>query len=752
MVLKNLLINIQGTVQGVGFRPFVYRLAHELNIKGWIINSSAGVEIEAEGDDTDVENFLIRLKNDKPANSTINNFKYISSAINNFKTFEIKESNNSAIKTALILPDLATCPDCLKEIFNPKERRYLYPFTNCTNCGPRFSIIESIPYDRVNTTMKEFEMCDDCRKEYENPLDRRFHAEPIACPKCGPQIKLYNAEEELIEGNDVIKKAAEFILEGKIIALKGLGGYQLIVDAKNNEAVKRLRERKHREEKPFAMMFPCMEMIKEYCEVSEEEENLLLSAQSPIVLLMKKENSFIAEGVSYGNNYYGVMLPYTPLHHILMKELNIPIVATSGNITDEPICISNELAFEKLNGIADYFLIHNRKIVRQVDDSVVRVIKNKPFMIRRARGYAPYPVILNDEIPPAIAVGGQLKNTVAISKGKNVFISQHIGDLDSKEAFNAFKKIISDFKDLYDVNPEYIISDLHPDYISTKFAQNTGLKLIQVQHHYAHILSCIAENKIEGEVLGISWDGTGYGTDGNIWGGEFLKVNRDKFERLAHFDYFPLPGGEKAIKEVRRIGASLLYKATNDKELVKNHYKDFDTEVILNLIEKKINSPLCSSVGRLFDGISSIINLKQNVSYEGQAAMELENISDERITDESYKFEIIKTKENNYIVDWRNVVLDIFHDMKKNISNQIISTKFHNALVEVIIEISKISGTNQIALSGGCFQNKYLIERTIDRLREEGFKVFWQSAIPTNDAGISLGQMKYLSFVNKNKN
>ena len=373
-------------------------------------------------------------------------------------------------------------------------------------------------------------------------------------------------------------------------------------------------------------------------------------------------------------------------------------------------------------------------------------------MIRRARGYAPYPLILDEEIPSAIAVGGQLKNTVAISNGKNVLISQHIGDLDSKEAFSAFNKIISDFKNLYDVNPEYIISDLHPDYVSTKFAQGTGLKLIQVQHHYAHILSCIAENNIEGEVLGISWDGTGYGTDGNIWGGEFLKVNKDKFERFVHFDYFPLPGGEKAIKEVWRIGASLLYAATNNKKLVKTYYKDFDTDVILNLIDKKINSPLCSSVGRLFDGIASLINLKQNTSFEGQAAMDLENILSGTLTDDSYKFEIIKAGENNYIVDWRKVVLDIINDFTKNISKQNISAKFHNALTDIIIDISKISGIKQIVLSGGCFQNKYLLERSIDRLSEVGFKVFWQSEIPTNDAGISLGQMKYFSYLNNFKN
>lgn len=745
------MINIQGTVQGVGFRPFVYRLAHELNIKGWIINSSEGVKIEAEGVERNVDDFLKRLRSEKPVNSIINDFKYSLTPVKNFSEFEIKESNSSSLKTALILPDLATCSDCLAEVFNPTDRRYLYPFTNCTNCGPRFSIIESIPYDRQNTTMSEFIMCDECRSEYENPLNRRFHAEPNACPKCGPQIKLYDNKKNLAESENLIKTVCEFILAGKIIALKGLGGYQLLADARNNEAVKRLRERKHREEKPFAMMFPSMEMIKKCCEVSDKEEKLLSSVQSPIVLLKKKKNDFITEEVSPSNNYHGVMLPYTPLHHILMKQLNIPIIATSGNISDEPICINDEEVFEKLKGIADYFVTHNRKIVRQVDDSVVRVIKDKPFMIRRARGYAPYPVIFDEKVPSAIAVGGQLKNTIAISSGKNIFISQHIGDLDSKEAFHAFKKIISDFKNLYDINPVYIISDLHPDYVSTKFAQLSGINLIQVQHHYAHVLSCTAENKIEGEVLGISWDGTGYGTDENIWGGEFLKVNKDKFERFAHFKYLPLPGGEKAIKEVWRIGASLLYSVTNDKEKVKKFYKDYDVSNILDLINKKINSPLCSSVGRLFDGVASLIDLKQSASFEGQAAMQLENIINKDIGD-SYNFEIIKSEQNNYIIDWKNVVLNIADDIENQISKQTISLKFHNALVNIILNVCKLVGIKKIALSGGCFQNKYLIERTIDKLKEAGFDVYWQSQIPTNDAGICLGQMKYFSYLNKNKN
>lgn len=748
-MLKNVLINIQGTVQGVGFRPFVYRLADELNIKGWIHNSSEGVSIEAEGYTECVDIFLKRLQTHKPVNSAITSFQTHNSNVKGFKDFQIRISKANGDKTALVLPDLATCKDCIDEIFNPDDRRYLYPFTNCTNCGPRFSIIESIPYDRGNTTMKEFEMCDDCRKEYENPKDRRFHAEPIACPRCGPKLELYDSDKNLIECEDVIEKACELILNGKILALKGLGGYQLLVDARNNDAVKRLRERKNREEKPFAMMLPSLEMAKDICEISTSEEKLLSSSRAPIVLLRKRHNEIISSSVASLNNNYGVMLPYTPLHHILMKGLNIPVIATSGNISDEPICIDDDEAFEKLGNIADYFLTHNRKIVRQIDDSVARIINDKPFVIRRARGYAPYPVIFEEKIAPAIAVGGQLKNTVSISSDKNVFVSQHIGDLDSKEAFEAFKKIVSDFKDMFSVNPSNIISDLHPDYISTKFAQDSGLDLIQVQHHYSHILSCIEENKIESEVLGVSWDGTGYGTDGNIWGSEFLKVNKGKFERFAHFRYFPLPGGERAIKEIWRIGASLLYETLQDKKSVEEYYKIFNAAGVLGLIDKKINSPLCCSAGRLFDGIASIIGLKQNVSFEGQAAMQLEFTADES-TDDYYKFEIIKEKENNYIIEWKNIVKEILHDLKNNILKSIISAKFHNSLIKIIIDVCKLSGMKKVALSGGCFQNKYLIDNSIDKLREHGFEVFWQSEIPINDAGISLGQMKYFSYLHKN--
>lgn len=748
-MFKNVIIKIQGTVQGVGFRPFVYRVADELNIKGWVNNSSEGVTIEAEGYTECVDIFLRKINSDKPVNSIINSFEIKNSNVKGFRNFEIKESDVSKEKNALILPDLASCDECLKEIFNPDDRRYLYPFTNCTNCGPRFSIIEDIPYDREKTTMREFIMCDMCRAEYENPLNRRFHAEPNACPKCGPNVFLFDRKKNLYsENNDAINKAAKLILDGKIIALKGLGGYQLIADARNNEAVKLLRKRKHREEKPFAMMFPSIEMIKKYCEVSFEEEKLLTSQQAPIVLLKKKENYFIAEETAPGNNSYGVMLPYTPLHHILMKEFNIPVIATSGNISDEPICINDEEAFEKLSGIADFFLIHNRKIVRQVDDSVARIVNNKPFMIRRARGYAPYPVIFKKELSNGLAVGSHLKNTVAISSGKNIFVSQHIGDLDTKEAFDAFKKIINDFQTLYEAKPEYVICDLHPDYNSTKYAQSLGLKLIQVQHHFAHVLSCMSENNIDDEVLGISWDGTGYGTDGNIWGGEFLKVNKNTFERFAHFDYFPLPGGEKAIKENWRAGVSLLLQADIEKTAIKKIYNDYDVDKIENLVSKKINSPLTSSMGRLFDGVSSIIGLKQSSAFEGQAAMQLEFAAEDCNTDESYKFEIIKEKENNYIINWKPLIVDIVNDLAVNISQKEIAKKFHNTLVGIILEVCKLSDMKKVALSGGCFQNKLLLEKTLKVLSENDFEVYYQSLIPTNDGGICLGQMKYLSYLN----
>ncbi|MFH2004667.1 MAG: carbamoyltransferase HypF, partial [Bacteroidota bacterium] len=536
-------IAIRGAVQGVGFRPFIYRLATEMNLKGFVNNSTLGVFIEVEGEKSILDEFILRIEKEKPPISVITSLEFSFLDPKGFTTFEIQKSQAAGQKTALILPDIAVCSDCINEMLNPNDRRYRYPFINCTNCGPRFSIIESIPYDRPNTSMRSFQMCEECQTEYEDPLNRRFHAQPIACPKCGPHIELWDESGKIISTRDeALKETAALISEGKIIALKGLGGFQLIVDARSDEAVKQLREKKHREEKPFALMFPKLEAIKDCCDVSAFEERLLCSPESPIVLLRRNQKSVVSpqgllrssknsepqslpstlytlnsaltlsEFVAPNNPYLGVMLPYTPLHHLLMNELKFPIVATSGNLSEEPMCIDEQEAVERLKGIADFFLVHNRPIVRHVDDSIVRVIDEREMVMRRARGYAPLPIQItgsnvNEDI---LAVGGHLKNTVALKVGNNVFISQHIGDLSTNEAFNTFQKVIEDFQNLYESKVSKIICDLHPEYLSTKFAQTKNIKIEQVQHHYAHIAACRAENQIEGKALGVSWDGTGF--------------------------------------------------------------------------------------------------------------------------------------------------------------------------------------------------------------------------------------------------
>ncbi|MDW8241321.1 MAG: carbamoyltransferase HypF, partial [Acidobacteriota bacterium] len=516
---KRLRITIRGAVQGVGFRPFVYRLANEMGLPGWVLNSPQGVFIEVEGNAPELETFLLRIEREKPPRSFIQSLEYSFLDPVGYTTFEIRHSDESGEKTALVLPDIATCSDCLREIFDPTNRRHRYPFTNCTNCGPRFTIIEALPYDRPNTTMKHFAMCNECRSEYENPLDRRFHAQPNACPRCGPHLELWDAGGKVLASHhDALGGAAAAIRDGRIVAVKGLGGFHLIVDARNEDAVVCLRRRKHREEKPFALMYPHLECVKEHCIVSELEERLLLSPESPIVLLRRRSEgrivrSAISPSVAPGNPYLGVMLPYTPLHHLLMAELGFPVVATSGNLSDEPICTDEQEALERLAGIADLFLIHNRPIARHVDDSVVRVMMGRELVLRRARGYAPLPIancgVTDSQGTPSLvqegtssptsmfAVGAHLKNTIAVSVGSQVFVSQHIGDLETAEAFEAFQRVIKSFHDLYNLRPSAVACDAHPDYLSTHYARRNGLPVISVQHHYAHVLSCMAENELE---------------------------------------------------------------------------------------------------------------------------------------------------------------------------------------------------------------------------------------------------------------
>lgn len=759
-MLKRLRIKILGAVQGVGFRPFVYRLAEEMKLKGWVINSSQGVFIEAEGEKEILDSFLLRIQNEKPPRSFIQSLESSFLDPDGFDKFEIRESKDEGSKTVLVLPDIAVCDNCLQDVFDPSNRRYLYPFTNCTNCGPRYSILEKLPYDRCNTTMKIFQMCDECKAEYEDPLNRRFHAQPNACPTCGPNIELWDNNGKTLEKyNDAMNKCTEEIKNGSILAIKGLGGFHLVVDARNDNAVKKLRKLKYREEKPLALMYPDLDSIIADCDVSDIEKRLLVSPESPIVLLSIKnniQNSSISKFAAPDNPYLGVMLPYTPLHHILMRELGFPIVATSGNISDEPICTDENEALVRLKGIADLFLVHNRPIKRHVDDSIARIIYDREMIIRRARGYAPLPVNIHRDAEPSLAVGAHLKNTIALSVGNNTFISQHIGDLETAEAYNAFDKVIGDLQNIYETEAWSVVCDLHPDYISTQYAKKSGKPLIQVQHHFAHILSCMAENEVEGEVLGISWDGTGYGTDGTIWGSEFLMVNNSEFERIAHLKTFKLPGSEKAIKEIWRTAYSLLYESGIDQNIFKELFKEInqnDIKIIKRMIKQNINCPITSSMGRLFDAVSFITGVSRYSSFEGQAAMELEFALSQDFKDESYTFNIMNdstVQDSRFIIDWKPLIKEIITDkFEKNVPNGVISAKFHNALVHMIVGIAMKFGLERVVLSGGCFQNKYLSENTIKALMQNGFKPYWHQRVPPNDGGISLGQIAYLKYLER---
>ncbi len=751
-MISRIHIVIRGVVQGIGFRPFVYRLANELKLSGYVFNNSKGVFIEAEGDEEILESFLLRIEKDKPSLSVITSLENSILDPVGYNNFTIRESEEDEDVSALILPDIAVCDDCLNEMLNSNNRRHLYPFINCTNCGPRFSIIESLPYDRPNTSMKIFDMCDTCREEYENPLDRRFHAQPTACHNCGPQLSLWNEKGiTLSNKNGAITQAVNFIKAGKIVALKGIGGFQLIVDAENDDAIIRLRQRKYREEKPFALMFPDIQSLKNTCILDDAEERVLHSPESPIVLVEKKSNSpsNISSVVAPSNPYLGVMLPYTPLHHLIMTELNTPIVATSANLSEEPICIDENEALERLNGIADYYLVNNRPIVRHVDDSIVRVVMNREMVLRRARGYAPLPVQIREmyddlKSKTILAVGGHLKNTVALKKGDSIFISQHIGDLSTEESNNTFKKVINDFQLLYNAKPDKVISDMHPDYISTKYAKKLNSNIEQVQHHYAHIAACRLENQIDGEAIGVSWDGTGYGEDETVWGGEFFLTDDYSYKHVASLKQFRLPGGEIAVKEPRRSLAGILFelydKSFTDEfgYLLTDKFTVKELSVISNMLEKGINSPITSSMGRLFDAVSSLLGICQKSSYEGQAAMMLEFAANRNETGD-YPFNI--DKHNKLIIDWQPLFENIIFDLKNNLSVDIISAKFHNSLAKIILSIAEKLAVKRVILSGGCFQNGLLLERTIALLQMSSYKVYWHQRIPPNDGGISFGQI-----------
>ncbi len=739
-------VAVRGLVQGVGFRPFVYRLATQMRLNGWVLNSAQGVFIEVEGTKEALQSFVLRLEKEKPSRAIIQSLETAFLDAAGYDHFEIRYSDPTGQKCVLILPDIAICAECLREIFDPENRRFRYPFTNCTNCGPRFSIIEALPYDRPHTSMKQFMMCPICDREYHNPSDRRFHAQPNACPHCGPRLSLWDAEGiALFEGDAALQHAMEIVRDGQILAVKGVGGFQLIADSRNGSAVQRLRERKRRAEKPLALMYPSLDLVRQDCEVSDLEMRLLLAPESPIVLLHRgSRKSLLAPAVAPGSPSLGVMLPYSPLHHLLMRDLGVPVVATSGNLSNEPICIDEFEALKRLSGIADYFLVHNRPIVRHVDDSVATVVGGREMLLRRARGYAPLPVHMKETLPCVLAVGAHLKNSVALSVGNDIFISQHIGDLETSEAFSAFCRTAKDLPRLYEVQPSIIACDMHPDYLSTEHARQTRLPLHPVQHHFAHVLAGMADNELEDPVLGVSWDGTGYGTDGSIWGGEFLLTDEESFRRVAHFRQFRLPGGDVAVREPRRTALGVLSEIWGDKGISDRRlapiasFSESELVVIRQMLSKGIHSPLTSSAGRLFDAVASIVGIRQRVTFEGQAAMELE-FAIEQDTHETYPFEI--TDGLPSIVDWSPMIAEILIDLQKRESSGRISAIFHNTLTEIILTIARRVGEPRVLLTGGCFQNRYLVEHSVRRLLDAGFKPYCHQRVPPNDGGIALGQV-----------
>lgn len=748
-----LKICIQGAVQGVGFRPHVFRLAQEMRLAGWVNNSAQGVSIEAEGCREALERFLFRLEQEKPALSVIQRLEstWLDSA--GYRGFEIRGSDSAGAKSVLVMPDIATCPDCLREMFDPTDRRFRYPFTNCTHCGPRFSIIESVPYDRANTSMRGFVMCPACQWEYDDPRNRRFHAQPNACPVCGPQLELWNVGGEAVfGGDDALRAVAQMIRRGQVVAVKGVGGFHLLVDARNENAVRRLRERKRREEKPFALMFPSIEAIRKTCEVSALEESLLGSPEAPIVLLRKRlGQTELTDLVAPRNPNLGVMLPSNPIQHVLMAELGFPVVATSGNLSEEPICTDESEAVEQLGGIADGWLVHNRPIVRQVDDSIVREMLGQPMMLRRARGYAPLPIRLSldalETNPPVVlAVGAHLKNSVALEVEANVFLSQHIGDLETLKAHAAFSRVAADLPAFYEAEPQILAADLHPDYVSTRHACNTGKRVVGVQHHLAHVFSCLAENNVALPALGVAWDGMGLGWDGSIWGGEFFQVTDQTNERVAHLRPFPLPGGDQAAREPRRVALGVLYELFGDaafemKGLAPiDAFSNVEFANLKQILRRKINCPACCSVGRFFDAVASLLKLRQRAAFEGQAAMTLEFACEPDVSESGYQF-VINDLQTPWVLDWAPVIVGVLADLEAGLPAGVITTRVHQALIEAIVEIACRTGAERVALSGGCFQNRQLLERTVTRLRSKNIQAHWHHRVPTNDGGIALGQV-----------
>lgn len=762
-------VKVTGIVQGVGFRPFVSGLAKSLFLNGTVGNTGDGVVVEVEGSPEKLAVFLKRLKSDAPPLSLIRTVTVGKLPIIGYDSFEIISSSGMSRNT-MISPDISICPDCVRELFDGSDYRHRYPFINCTNCGPRFTIIRDVPYDRPNTTMGGFVMCEVCRKQYEDPVDRRYHAQPVSCARCGPGLSLLDKYGNALETEDVPGLAAKLLADGRILAVKGLGGYHLACDASNADAVKELRRRKHRYEKPFALMAADIEAVRSCCIVNAAEAALLDSMRKPIVLLKRRKDFSLPEEIAPGNSHLGIMLPYTPLHLLLFRSGNsgretAPVcsrllVMTSGNRSDEPICYTDESAFRELAEIADYFLTNNREIYIRTDDSVTRAFRGREYVIRRSRGYVPMPVLPDDAVlpkerPSVLACGGELKNTFCLNKGGEFYISHHIGDLENMETMQSFEEGVRHFERLFDINPTVIAYDLHPEYLSTKYAlaQPTDIK-IPVQHHHAHIASCMAENGLSGEVIGVAFDGTGYGEDGRIWGGEFFTGSYYGFRRSGRLAYVGMPGGDAAAREPWRMAVSYLHSAGIDlKDLADPILTGLTAGVgaaggerklqtVLKMLESGFNCPPTSSMGRLFDAVSALAGVRNVNNFEGQAAMELENSALEGCHGE-YAYGV-SSEDGVYVADVGGIIKGVVSDRRAGASPGLISSRFHETVALMVGDICgrlrTDTGLDRVVLSGGVFQNLLLLSKCIDRLESDGFRVFMHSLVPANDGGISLGQ------------
>ena len=743
MIAKKIVV--KGIVQGVGFRPFIYKNATKNNLKGFVNNTSKGVFIEVEGYEKDITSFIEEIKHKPPVLSKVTDIKIIDREIEGYTDFKIIESVEEEEAITLLSPDIATCDDCLADISDVNNRRYRYPFTNCTNCGPRFSITKKVPYDRENTTMDVFQMCSECREEYNDPLNRRFHAQPNGCSKCGPRVFICDKEGQEITSKDPIKDIAKEIKNGKIVAIKGIGGFHLACDAKNKEVINELRKRKKRLRKPLAVMMRDIETVKKYCDVNELEERILLGNKKPILLLDKKRNSLLPkELTNYQNGKLGVMLPYTPVHHILFSEDIDILVMTSANISGEPMVYKNHEAIEKLKGIADFYLMNNRHIYIPIDDSVSRVILGKERVLRNARGYAPKSMEIKD-MAYSIALGANSNNTFAIANNENIFFSNYIGDLANYNTWQHYINSLEHMKGIYKIDPKSYFYDLHPNFYQNELLKEIKTKKIGIQHHHAHIVACMAEHFLEEEVIGVAFDGTGYGTDGKLWGGEFFVCNKEKFKRLAHLNYVALPGGEGAIREPWKMDISYLYDTFKEEydAYVPKHLQEKKHQIITEIIKKDINSPKASSIGRLFDAVAALLGFDAKITFQGEAAIDLENLCCR--DDQSFYQYNISLEEGIYIIDCKLLIKSVAIEVISGIDRELIARRFHNTIIKFTIEVCEILrkeyNLSSVVLSGGVFQNEILLINIYKELIKRDFKVYIHEQIPANDEGISIGQM-----------